>query len=93
MGTKRSNIATPTYPEGWVITTECVINGRHVTPGTECSIKGERGRFRFIKSVTNAAGSTWLDFYGPDRSGYRSFSPDRVTRVHRIERTRENASE
>lgn len=65
-------------------------NRRHVVPGTELSVRGERGRFRFHAYVTNAKGSTWVDVYGgPEgRPMWRSFAPDRITRVHRTTKGR-----
>jgi hypothetical protein len=73
---------------GWTVVTEYTINGRHIGPGSECSIAGERGRFRFVKAVTTQSGAHYLDFIGP--YGFRSFYPERVRRVHRIMKTRQN---
>jgi hypothetical protein len=68
----------------WTVSTEIQINGRNVTVGTEMKIKGERGRFRFMKHVTNADGVEWIDVWGgPKKSEHtRSFRLDRVQRVH-----------
>lgn len=59
-------------------------NGRHVTPGTELSVRGAKGRYTFVAHVTAGAGE-WIDCYGgPDtRPAMRSFSLDRITVVHR----------
>lgn len=79
-------------PSDWTISTDYVVNGRHLTPGTEVSIRGERGRFRFVKAVIKDNGTVWLDFIGgPARyQTWRSFYPERVRRVHRINKTRAN---
>ncbi|AOT25427.1 hypothetical protein KIP29_gp29 [Mycobacterium phage BabyRay] len=69
------------------------VNERHLEPGTEVSIQGERGRFRFVKASTTSAGKTVLDFIGgpAGHEQWRSFYPERVKTVHRIARTRANA--
>lgn len=81
----------PNYPADWTVVTETRVNGRILTPGTEVSIRGERGRFRFVKRVTNPR-ADWLDFVGGKKghAAFRSFGEDRVRRVHRISHTREN---
>lgn len=80
-------------PEGWTITTEATApNGRHLEPGTECRISGERGRFRFMRAVTNADGVTWFDFWGgrnKHERQWRSFYPARIRTVHRVVKTDE----
>ncbi|AVJ50816.1 hypothetical protein SEA_GEMMA_72 [Mycobacterium phage Gemma] len=69
------------------------VNDRKLEPGTEVSIKGERGRFRFVKATTTSQGKTVLDFIGgpAGHEQWRSFYPERVETVHRIARTRANA--
>jgi hypothetical protein len=59
-------------------------NGRHVAPGTELSVRGERGRYRFLAHVYTEAGCEWIDTYGgpPNREAFRSFSLARITTVH-----------
>ena len=59
-------------------------NGRHITAGTELSIKGERGRFAFRHFAISDKGE-WITVYGgPNgRESFRSFDPSRVSRVHR----------
>jgi hypothetical protein len=76
----------------WIRRSSVVINRRIVTYGTEVSIRGERGRFRFIQAVETPSGAQWLDFIGgPVKAEkWRSFRPDRVRRVHRINKTRPN---
>lgn len=79
---------------GWTIATEWSHNGRRVEPGTELSVTGEGGRFRFLRHVTNADGVEWIDVIGGtvSRKGgearkWRSFRPERVETVHRIAKT------
>jgi hypothetical protein len=69
---------------------EWAAHGRRVERGTELSIAGERGRFRFVAHVRTAAGAEWIDVYGgPEgRAACRSFTPDRIRTVHRTRRTR-----
>jgi hypothetical protein len=72
----------------WRIAYAAKINGRHVTPGTELRIRGERGRWTFVRHVTHEVlGTAWVDVR--DRDGaLRSFHTcdaegrSRVTRVH-----------
>jgi len=86
----RKPTKVPPPPEGWVIETEVKINGRSVTPGTELSITGVRGRCRFMRQVTTPT-SCWLDVMMPEpHKIQRSFSPAKVRTVHRIDKTREN---
>jgi hypothetical protein len=91
MAKKPKKERVPNYPEGWEISTEVRVHGRILTPGSEVSIKGERGRYRFIKAVRTPT-AYWLDFVGgPAKiTMWRSFGPDRVKTVHRIHTTREN---
>jgi hypothetical protein len=74
----------------WVIETEIQIHGRHVVKDTELSIIGERGRFRFLKQITNGD-KTWIDVVGGPKGAkqMRSFHLDKVRRVHYKNKTRE----
>lgn len=84
MGRRKKEPAETTGSiKDWEITTEIQINGRNVEPGTELKIKGERGRFRFIKYVVAPEGS-WIDVWGGTKYAQqlRSFRLDRVARVH-----------
>ena len=78
------------------ICTEAVfINQRKIVPGTEVSIYGKRGRFRFINSSMTGDGKLVLNFVG-GRSGHemlRSFYPEQVKRVHRLNTTWANRKE
>lgn len=74
----------------WIIETEIIIHGRNVVLNTELSIKGERGRFRFLKQITNGD-KVWIDVIGGSngRKQIRSFHLDKVRRVHYKNKTRE----
>ena len=85
-------------PEGssavhWTRTREARANGRVLVPGTEFSVKGEPGRFRFMYLTETPSGAVWLDAIGGPKGApaWRSFHPSRVKRVHRLTKTRENA--
>jgi hypothetical protein len=69
--------------ENWDVSYEMQINGRKVEKGTELKIKGERGRFRFIKHVTAPSGE-WIDVWGGTKyaPAIRSFRQEQVARVH-----------
>ncbi|WNN93706.1 hypothetical protein SEA_CALLINALLBARBZ_56 [Arthrobacter phage CallinAllBarbz] len=87
MGRRRK--FTPQNASGLTIAYAATVNGRHLAPTTEVSIRGERGRFRFMRAVTSPSGAEWLDFWGGPKGAeqWRSFYPERVRRVHRLKRT------
>jgi hypothetical protein len=88
MGKKRNVVS---HPESWTVTNEIQVNGRTVSVGTELSIKGESGRFRFMKHVKTQT-SEWIDVVG-GKKGYstcRSFTVDQVKTVHWKNRTDKN---
>lgn len=70
------------------------VRGRDLHPGTEVSISGERGRFRFIRATTTSTDRIVLDFIGgqPGHECWRSFYLERVKTVHRLNRTRRNVA-
>lgn len=77
----------------WEISTEIKHNGRIIEPNTEISIKGESGRFLFIKHVKTPT-CEWIDVVGGKNERYkqfRSFRPDRIKRVHYKTKTRANS--
>lgn len=78
----------------WVISDKIQINGRYVTPGTELSISGERGRYRFIQHVQTST-AEWIDVIGgpANYKAMRSFRPDRVRRVHWKNKLRESSDD
>lgn len=75
-------------PEGWVVSEETQINGRHVQAGTEISVHGVKGRLRFIRHVKTET-AEWIDARCIDKKT-RSFRPEAVKTVHYTTRTREN---
>lgn len=90
MGRKKKSKPTlaDVHPD-WVVSHETTINGRTVEVGTELSIKGEPGRFRFLKRIKTPT-SEWIDVIGGKErySRYRSFRVDAVRTVHRLNRIR-----
>ena len=84
--------AVPSPTAHWITSEEIVLHGRHVVRGSELSIRGERGRFNFIKHVLNPkTGSEWIDVVGGP-TGYktmRSFHIDKIRRVHNKVKTKE----
>lgn len=71
------------------------VHGRELHPGsTEVSITGERGRFRFMRATTTSSDRVVFDFIGgtAGHECWRSFYPERIKTVHRIGRTRKNAT-
>jgi hypothetical protein len=92
MGAKKPNKkVTPNPNPSWVETYEIQINGRNITAGTEVSIRGERGRFRFIKHVKTDK-AEWVDVVGGPKGirMWRSFRIDSVKTVHRVNKTEAN---
>ncbi len=75
----------------WILEDEIQINGRNVIKGTELKIKGERGRFRFLRRV-NTGKSTWIDVWGGPKGSecMRSFYEERVKTVHYKNKTDHN---
>jgi hypothetical protein len=73
----------------WVISNEITVNGRAVGIGTELSIKGEPGRFRFIQHIQTPT-AEWIDVIGgkPKYERQRSFRSTAVKTVHRLNRVR-----
>lgn len=80
MNTKRRLAVPPAPPQPPVEVLGCVLER-----GTEVSIRGKRGRFRFTRASTTIDGRLILDFIGgtSGRERWHSFYADRVTRVHR----------
>lgn len=74
------------YTDHWIVSDECRINNKIVTPGTELSVRGERGRFKFLKHVINSE-HEWIDVLS-SAGQFRSFPLDKVKTVHRIKRLR-----
>jgi hypothetical protein len=77
-------------PPDWIHHDEAIVNGRTLDRGAEVSIRGERGRFRFLRAIERPErGLYWLEFWGGPKGAeqWRSFTPDRVKTVHRIKTT------
>lgn len=93
MAQRKAKKITPN-PFGLVINDTFKFNGRTLTKGTEVSIRGQRGRFRFVGHVVNPNGNEWLDFIGGKKGceAWRSFAADDIRTVHRINRTRANVA-
>lgn len=75
---------------GWVIHWSLRANNREVVVGTELSLRGESGRYRFMRFVVGPR-SSWIDVYG-GKSGHemvRSVRPERIKRVHRDRKMRQ----
>jgi len=83
MGRRKKAVKEDNPSADWEISYEMQINGRHVEPGTELKIAGERGRFRFIKHVLTST-AEWIDVWGGPKHAqqWRSFRTDKVKRVH-----------
>lgn len=88
----RKRKLTPGPIDNWQISTSIQINNRHVEPGTELKIAGERGRFRFIKHVITDTGKEWVDVWGGPAKAeqWRSFKLEQVKTVHYKNRTTKN---
>jgi hypothetical protein len=71
----------------WEIHDELQLEGKmRLIPGREFRVRGERGRFVFIRYVYNPeVGEGWIDAQSanPKNRASRSFKIERVTRVHR----------
>lgn len=76
----RRRVKQKPLPEGWVVTEHLVANGRHVEKGTELTVRGIRGRVKFIKHVRTPK-AEWLEVLDRDQH-FRSIYPDRVKTVH-----------
>jgi len=73
---KKSKQQTPNASAHWVVNEEMMINNRHVARGTELSIYGQRGRFRFYKHVLNED-KEWIDVIDKFKA-FRSFRVEDV---------------
>jgi hypothetical protein len=92
MPRRKNRAQTPDLSAEWEKLDSIQINGRNVSPGTELKIRGERGRFRFIKYVKTPEGVEWIDVWGGPKNceQWRSFRPDRVRTVHYKNQTVKN---
>ena len=79
---RKSAPAAPIPPD-WHVSETATVNGRTVTPGTELSVAGVRGRVTFVQHVRRDDGTEWVDVIQPGRGGWRSFRPAQIRTVHR----------
>jgi len=77
---------TPAHPDWQRLTEVAAPGGRYLRPGVEFRIRGERGRFRFLRYVVTPT-TSWIDCVGPNGQ-YRAFRLDRVRTVHVARRMR-----
>lgn len=61
------------------------VNGEPLERGAEVSIRGKRGRFKFLRAATTSEGQIVLDFIGGTvgHETWHSFYPDRIANVHK----------
>lgn len=79
MITRKSNTTSAWPPSGWELTDEITVNGRRVTPGTELTVRGIRGRASFIRHVRTAT-AEWVDV--STARGPRAIHPVNIKTVH-----------
>ena len=92
MGRRKKVVNLDAYVPEWVVSETIKVNGRVVEQNTELSIKGESGRFLFIKHVKTPT-CEWIDCIGGKNERYkqfRSFRPDQIKTVHWKNKTRKN---
>lgn len=86
MGRRKKEVVKENNPsENWIINFSMTVHNRNLENGTEVSIRGERGRFQFIRHVYNPdIDVEWVDVIGGKKGvrEMRSFRPDRIKRVH-----------
>jgi len=82
---KKKTVKEDDPSEHWKRSDTFMIHSRYLVRGTELSIQGERGRFKFVQHVYNPELDVeWIDVIGGKRGvkEFRSFRPERVKRVH-----------
>ena len=71
-----------------VVTEVTTINRRRVEPDRLLRIRGQRGKFKFIKRVSTPHGGNYIDVWGPVGRGrkamFRSFDVSEVRTVHNV---------
>jgi hypothetical protein len=75
--------AVNTLDKEWVRSTTFTANGRKIESGTELSITGQPGRWRFVEHVVNGD-AEWVTVIGGKKGERttRSFLPARIKQVH-----------
>jgi hypothetical protein len=73
--------------------TAAYVNDVPLERGVEVSIRGRRGRFKFLRATTTTSGQIVCDFIGgtAGHESWRSFYPDRITIVHNSNTMRHTA--
>lgn len=87
MITRKAYRPARTVPPGWSINNRAKLHGREVAEGDELTVRGIRGRVRFLRHVTTGA-AEWVDVIAPLEGGWRSVRPERVRTVHRTRKLR-----
>lgn len=92
MARRKSKNTTPDLSAEWEKIESIQVNGRHITVGTELKIKGQRGRFRFLKYVKTPQGAEWVDVWGGPKNceQWRSFRLEDIKTVHYKNQTTQN---
>jgi hypothetical protein len=91
---RRKKIKPAPPKEGVTVTNEAVINKRQVVRGTELSIKGVKGRFKFISHTSVELPDGSISEHISVLGGYggivlsRTFKPEQVKTVHRNKKLR-----
>lgn len=94
MARRKKQITIEEAHPDWEVSYEMKHNGRTIEPKTEISIRGESGRFLFIKYV-KTPNCEWIDVIGGKSERYkqfRSFRPEQIKTVHWKNKTRANAA-
>ena len=74
-------------PEGWVVSDSYQISAQVVlAKGDECRIKGEQGKYKFMRHVVNTnldPHSEWIDLWGGSHGHgqWRSIQIDRLRHI------------
>jgi hypothetical protein len=76
---------------GWEYAYEATFNGRRVEYRSPVKLHGRRGDHKFLRVVTNPAGSTWLDALSPDGQ-FVSVRLDAVKTVRNVRTVRKTVS-
>jgi len=82
---RKPKVQTPNISAHWERSDTYEANGRKIVKGTELTIEGERGRFKFMQYVYNPRSDVaWIDCIGGKRGvkEFRAFRPERIKTVH-----------
>lgn len=85
MSRKRKTTKPVELPKGWVVSTEYQLSPQvTLQKGDECRIKGEQGKYIFMRHVVNTnIDSEWVDLWGGSHGHgqMRSIHVDRLKHV------------